>query len=755
MRPDPAELESQFLRLQRVLNGQVSPGQRLLALLSFHELLQSAPADIDKTSWEASLGPRLMTQLVQPQLNELPLPVLERLLAFALSLPEGECQADKVAELRESLAKKWVWVGENERALDVLEHLRPVQRRQWLEALLRERDRSFAGHDPSAVTLLVVDGECGEDGGWLARLRIRPAMRTSSTKLVLRPQPAEYDPSHLSLREAVSASLRLAGPPRQHRLWTLTVHDPEVPIGGASLGAASAALLSNALLRLEARSRYGFLRSAGITGEISSEGQVRRVDESALSAKVRRAFFSPLETLFVPVDQEGYARSRAEELNHSYPARQLDVVGIDTLSELLQDRRFARRIYALPTAPALRRATLSPMFNVFLAGIGLVILYFIMALALPGLRFWRDNNPATAETSRNYPLLRVHNQAGEWLWTADAETGKRDWLFPDGRSVAGIDLNLPTGYEWCAIGDCTGDELNDVVAVSHWESTFDTLRVTLLSHKGKILRQRSLCPQYFPASNPLAEIRMGAYRTSIVDWNGNGYGHPVVSLVSQHSDKRCALVEFDPETLNEVSVSIKKEWWFLVQSFSPPVRFSSVEDNNLRATVTPSELIAPKDNLWLGGRVDDHGSALLAILHDGIPDGPFPPADTTGMQIFRFPIDPLCRYRRSPMEVVGFSHSHNEGCSIRIDSGDIKPNMSFGYRFTTDGNYIRTDYFDSNWAHRHAYFQDHDLPDSIMMTRASFDAYMDCVQRWTGTSWEPVDPKKILPDSCYSLLSPL
>jgi len=577
-------------------------------------------------------------------------------------------------------------------------------------------------------------------------------MRTSSTKLVLRPQPAEYDPSHLSLREAVSASLRLAGPPRQHRLWTLTVHDPEVPIGGASLGAASAALLSNALLRLEARSRYGFLRSAGITGEISSEGHVRRVDESALSAKVQRAFFSPLETLFVPADQEEDARSTVEELCHTYPARQLDIVGIETLSELLQDRRFARRIYVLTVAPALRRATLSPLFNVFLASIGLVILYFIMALALPGLRFWRDNNPATAETSRNYPLLRVHNQAGEWLWTTDAETGKRDWLFPDDHSADGGDSHTSTQYEWFAIGDCTGDGLNEVVAVQGWCNTFDTLQVSLLSHNGKILKQRTWWPQYLPDSDPLAKKRMGAYCAEIVDWEGNGMGNPILSIVPQNGAKRCVLIELDPETLEEVSASWKKEWWFLVESFSPADHLSIGKDTNPRASDGISTHTALRNFLWIGGRVDDHGGALLAVLRDGIPEGLFPPADTTGMNIFRFPIDPLCLYRQVAMEIDQLSPSGNEGVRIRLHSGDISPGeVHFYYRFTTDGNYIRTELGDTGWAHRHAYFTDHGLPDSIMMTRASYDAYMDCVQRWTGTSWEPVDPAKTLPDSCYSL----
>lgn len=91
------------------------------------------------------------------------------------------------------------------------------------------------------------------------------------------------------------------------------------------------------------RVRIRMTSGVGVTGGVTREGDAAPVAPGTLAAKVCASFFSPLQTLAVPAGQEDHAAAALAPLREQFPHGRLHVVGVRSLSDILDRRRLTRR----------------------------------------------------------------------------------------------------------------------------------------------------------------------------------------------------------------------------------------------------------------------------------------------------------------------------------------------------------------------------------------------------------------------------
>jgi len=754
-----ADLESARLRTEQELENNSFPRTRFYLLYSYFMLLPNHLTPLQYDEYVAPLLPAWLGTLQFQTLRELTIPCLQETLQRLENLVVRDLLLSRrrlvaLANVRSTLARKWLWVGQPQMAVkerfggenysteDELSAEREIDRataclrklprgdqRTWLVGQIHQWEKQKTETSPTSLYILGVDRtekgcELQGAGGVLLRLKMqRTSRRTNVSRLSISPSPPPGDPVHNALLNALLAALKIYGEQHpRHADWLMVPEEHLAMVEDSSLGAAAAVLLANGLRYHQDRGYTKFHQSVAITGEVDADGRILPVAEQGLIKKIERAFFSPLETIFIPAEQGHIAREQINRLREKFPHRHLQVVEADNVEDLLHDLRFGRRIRSSLAAWTARRVSMVGW--VVAALVMFMFIIFGLFKAFPTLRPWMDRNPVYL-AAVGYPLVSTYNKESEWIWAYNVETDQRWGIIPPYKDTPtlgeGENLNMN-------LADSDADGTTDVLVATPWDDKHDITKVVILSDRGRVLRKTTVSPLAFPEFGFEKPVLFQSLRVALVSWDKNSPANPVLALVRPDGNSLCVIIEYDPLLTQFRNILVKRGWWF---------SFLVVEQDGRQA-------------LWAGGREQEEGYAIFAIFRDHIPSGPWPPEDTTGITLYRFPIDPLNRRLRVPMQVEGFSTNHTNSIALGIRNNELREApIGCNYRFSHDGKLLRIEYGDAYWRSRMIYYMNENIP--FDQTREEFMNYMTQLQIWNGSSWHPIDPSFTLPDSAYML----
>ncbi|MGQ9801953.1 MAG: hypothetical protein ACUVRL_09875 [Candidatus Saccharicenans sp.] len=185
---------------------------------------------------------------------------------------------------------------------------------------------------------------------------------------------------------------------------------------GESLGLPLAVLaLSQKLVASERRFHFQYSQEAAFTGKVDMRGEVLRISPEALELKVKAVFYSGLRYLVVPSANLKEARGFLYSVLARHPWRKLELIGVDSLKEILGDSRLCRKVktplvahLARTMAPLIRRG-----FLIFL-GLGIIIASFAIISKNPSYHFWKIRHPVVIELHNS--SLFARNPDKQLLW---------------------------------------------------------------------------------------------------------------------------------------------------------------------------------------------------------------------------------------------------------------------------------------------------------------------------------------------------
>lgn len=119
-----------------------------------------------------------------------------------------------------------------------------------------------------------------------------------------------------------------------------SINQPSSILSGNSIGLSLTLLSHNAtqMYRKNTIFQPRIYSDVVFTGALDEYGIVQPVDGRNLCNKLDAAFFGVVTSVVVPDSQYGVAINRITELNHTYPDRELKIIPIKTLEEILSHR---------------------------------------------------------------------------------------------------------------------------------------------------------------------------------------------------------------------------------------------------------------------------------------------------------------------------------------------------------------------------------------------------------------------------------
>jgi sporulation protein YlmC with PRC-barrel domain len=180
------------------------------------------------------------------------------------------------------------------------------------------------------------------------------------------------------------------------------------------------------------------------TGGLDGRGRIANTSVEIIKQKTELIFYSDLKLFVVPKDEEEKANEKLNELKKEFPQRDLRIIGVEDLNDLLN----RRNIVEIKKQPIVVRTGKFAKKNWVSAAVA-VLLTIILAFLLV-LDF--DNNPTSVASDGQ--MLYIKNKNGRILWT-------RHLL---------IDKNLVNNEDYlakfCKIVDINSDGINEVLVAN-------------------------------------------------------------------------------------------------------------------------------------------------------------------------------------------------------------------------------------------------------------------------------------------------
>jgi hypothetical protein len=285
-------------------------------------------------------------------------------------------------------------------------------------------------------------------------------------------------------------------------------------------------------------------------------------------------------------------------------------------------------------------------------------------------------------------------------------------------------------YDW------DGDGINELI-VMNVGGVSDTPRVDIINKDREIIKSWNVLISDVPeqVTLPRADRLWIANCWMGIRWNQDTPPHLIFSMHRSDQERDwdgwCVLAETNLEGESFQRTYFKKEWWRTIEA-SP---------------------LGTGQSFW-GSTHTPEGAPVLAIFKTGFPTGEWLPADTTsGIVIYRFPVDPMYRkyLARSYVRGINVDHIVGRDNAIGIGAENISDSINFVYRIAKNGEYRWPEYSITNWNKRLGYARNRSI--ELSMDRREHSEYMNHPQIWDGESWQPLDPLDALPDSAYTIYS--
>ncbi len=234
---------------------------------------------------------------------------------------------------------------------------------------------------------------------------------------------------------------------------------------GNSLGAAlSLVFLKELLSYYNAPVTFSFNGRVALTGGLDRDENILKVSEDILEKKVVTVFFSTVQTFIVADNEKQFASEKLNELKQEYPNRNLKIIGVEDLDDLLARRNVVnirKQKIVVRSAKYVRQHWMNTLLSVVIA---LIIAYIFI------LDF--DTNPATIEHAGKLRLIK--NKNGKVLWQSKLS-------FEDNQ------LNYHFARISEKIFDVDGNGLNEVLLVNQDENLGHIGRLDCFNNDGVLL----------------------------------------------------------------------------------------------------------------------------------------------------------------------------------------------------------------------------------------------------------------------------
>jgi len=198
---------------------------------------------------------------------------------------------------------------------------------------------------------------------------------------------------------------------------------------------------------------------SAFTGGVSEEGYVLDTGEDIIKQKVTAVFYSDIHSFVIPKLEETYAYFALTQLKKKYPARNLKLIPVEDINDVLNRRDLVEIKKINPvvrTGKFIKRNWLSAAATIILA----VLFAYLFVLDL-------DENPFTIEADGTRVLVK--NQQGKLLWQKNVGIPKSDLfsLAQLKRYVRIVDINEDGKNELivCRINDDSIDTDDEFASV--------------------------------------------------------------------------------------------------------------------------------------------------------------------------------------------------------------------------------------------------------------------------------------------------
>jgi hypothetical protein len=194
---------------------------------------------------------------------------------------------------------------------------------------------------------------------------------------------------------------------KKHHRVLIQLEQSGVYYSGDSLGTALAVGFIEQLFRFyHAAYQLHFQPGIATTGGLDKKGFIQTLGEKTMTEKVEVVFYSPIALFIVPQQDMEAAKRHLAGMKTAYPARNLELISITDLNDLL-DRR---RVIAFKKISLYRRS-IRLMTSSKVSAVLLLLLLSLVSFYL--LRFL-DNNPAELVHREKY--LIIENKYSRMLW---------------------------------------------------------------------------------------------------------------------------------------------------------------------------------------------------------------------------------------------------------------------------------------------------------------------------------------------------
>ncbi|MBU2446230.1 MAG: hypothetical protein KJ666_11780, partial [Bacteroidetes bacterium] len=272
---------------------------------------------------------------------------------------------------------------------------------------------------------------------------------------------------------------------------------------GSSLGLALTVGFIEKLLQYYNAAELVTIKSnIALTGGVDKEGTIIACSAEIIKQKVETVFFSNCNIFVVPKEDEAEAKAKAEELKKEFPNRRLELIGIESLSDLLNRRNL---IDIKKQNPVVRTAKFTRK-NWITVSLTLILLLVLTFIALRDL----DNNPALLGSDTS--TLYVKNKNGKILWT---KKHPNPLLYIGDERIMGhsqklIDINSDGKNELLLAGSHTAN-MNDGNKFSS---------IICYDHNGRELWYYQFKDNVYSKRENLSSVYSGSYIIDTITFNG-------------------------------------------------------------------------------------------------------------------------------------------------------------------------------------------------------------------------------------------
>lgn len=262
--------------------------------------------------------------------------------------------------------------------------------------------------------------KCEPEGGIGFLEIIRVKISDGENKFIIDPYESENDAQlqkqmHLCWGKAIEFCLKYIKKIKPTHTVELKFENRLGVYVGNSLGIAlTLAFIEGILKHYNSKTIVNINGCIAVTGGIDKDSKIISTSKTIIEIKVESVFYSDAQIFCVPKVDEMWAEEKLKELKEHFPQRNLRIIGLTNLDDLLDRRQIVdirKQKLVVRTGKFVKKNWVSAVATVLLA----ILFAYLFVLD------W-DDNPASLTTDGN--LLYVRNESGNVLWTKKVEFSK-------------------------------------------------------------------------------------------------------------------------------------------------------------------------------------------------------------------------------------------------------------------------------------------------------------------------------------------